>query len=395
MDHTTAIIEDRSRVTSNINVMDSPVLDSHVLYNSETRPDSSLCAALTPPVIEALQEVMELSSLESAPEFLTPSLSVDLRHELESPVRDIHHAFARFLLIDVASGDATADTVKAYHREVKYFCQWCQQCGVEPQHARRSHIEGYRVEGYREDLKARGIGVATRSHKISIVRRFFDAAVKHGLLKNNPAANVRGGKDLTPPVEKIKALTHNALAALAAGIPGDTITGARDRAIIALMAVHGLRRVEVQRLDHEHILIEDDKPRLLVQGKGNQMRTVFLREDTHRLLANYTSAKLDAGLSFTGAVFVSHANRARGQRLIRRSFNHIVDRHLSASSLKRMGVSCHALRHTHGTLAVANGAKIEHVQKNMGHKKMDTTMLYVEAVSREKNNPAKFIDVEF
>ena len=112
MDHTTAIIEDRSRVTSrvtsNINVLDSPVLDSHPITTSETWPDSSLAAALTPPVIEALQEVIQLSPLVPTTEFLTPSLSVDLRHELEAPVRDIHHAFARFLLIDVASGDATA-----------------------------------------------------------------------------------------------------------------------------------------------------------------------------------------------------------------------------------------------------------------------------------------------
>jgi site-specific recombinase XerD len=307
----------------------------------------------------------------------------------EAPVRDIFHAFARFLEIDVANGDATEDTIRAYRREVKCFAQWCFDVGFEPQRAQRRHIEAYR-----EHLKARGLSATTRSHKLSIVRRFYEAAVKHGLMDVNPAQRVRGGKDLTPPEEKIKALSTGALSSLVAHVPASTLSGARDRAIIGLMAVHGLRRVEVHRLDHESLHHEDGAASLLVQGKGNRIRRVHLRRDTYNAIQNYANAKAQIGWPTQGALFLSHSPETRGQRISRRGLNWIVDKYLSGSALKRTGVSCHALRHTFGTLAVAGGAKIEHLKDAMGHSSIETTSLYVKAVERAKNNPANFIDVE-
>ncbi|HVF10611.1 MAG TPA: tyrosine-type recombinase/integrase [Abditibacteriaceae bacterium] len=308
---------------------------------------------------------------------------------IEMPVRDIYEAFARFLLIDVANGDATADTIKTYHGDVKHFVAWCAGQGIDPAAAKRSHIEAYR-----EALKLSGLGVATRSRKLSILRRFYDAAVKHEILRVNPAAKVKGGKDITPPEEKIKCLTEGALGALVAGIPTNTPSGQRDRAIIALMAIHGLRRIEVSRLDHSSIETDKETPCLKVHGKANRVRRVFLRPDTYAAVMNYVEAKAEAGLPLEGALFLAHGNRTRGQRIARRSLNMIVDRCLNETALKKAGVSCHALRHTFGTLAVSGGAKVEHLRDAMGHSKLETTGLYVKAVERQKNNPANFIRVE-
>ncbi|MDQ3814658.1 MAG: tyrosine-type recombinase/integrase, partial [Armatimonadota bacterium] len=77
-----------------------------------------------------------------------------------------------------------------------------------------------------------------------------------------------------------------------------------------------------------------------------------------------------------------------------RSLNAVVDRYLDATALKRMGVSCHALRHTFGTLSVAGGAKVEHVKDALGHSKLETTGIYVKAVERAKNNPSHCIGVD-
>jgi site-specific recombinase XerD len=230
---------------------------------------------------------------------------------------------------------------------------------------------------------------------MSIVRRFYEGALKHGLITVNPASSVKGGKDLTAPVEKMKALTGGALAVLLSRIPGDSLSGRRDRAVVGLMAIHGLRRVEVHRLNHENIHIEsDDSAYLQVEGKGKKWRRVYLRPDTLAAVENYTRAKMEAGLPLDGAVFLAHGPRTRGERISRRSLNWIVDKYLDEANLKKEGVSCHALRHTFGTLAVAGGAKLEHLKETMGHVNLETTTVYVKAVERKKNNPAQFIDVE-
>ena len=314
--------------------------------------------------------------------------SADLSVSQSSLHRDALSAFADFLHIDVANGDATEDTIATYRRDVAAWVNWCYEKGENPTFATRAH-----VEAYREELKARGLSVATRSRKLSIIRRFYDAAVKHDLIKVNPAAKVKGGKDLTPAEEKIKALTEGALAAFIANIPNDTLSSKRDCAIVGLMAIHGLRRIEVTRLDHNSLQRKNDAPCLEVHGKGNKLRTVYLREDTFETLRHYIQAKADKGIAVEGALFVAHGNNARGARLSRRAMNRIVDRYLTATALKAEGVSCHALRHTFGTLSVSGGAELVQVQAAMGHQDPATTALYVKALDRARKNPANFIGV--
>jgi site-specific recombinase XerD len=306
---------------------------------------------------------------------------------------DMLEAFARFLRVDVANGDATADTIASYRREVAAWVRWCASQNIDPVQARRGD-----VESFREAMKQAGLSVATRAHKLSIVRRFYEAALSHGLIERNPAERVRAGRDRTAPEDRMKALSHGALAALVSALPADGLSARRDRAVIALMAGHGLRRIEVHRLNHESIegdLLSPEPGVLAVEGKGHKTRKVHLRADTWAALSSYVSAKLEAGCPLSGAVFVGHGNNGRNARLSRVSLNAIVDKYLSAASLKRAGVSCHALRHTFGTLSVAGGAKVEHVRDAMGHSKLETTSVYVRAVEKARHNPAHFIGVDF
>ena len=299
-------------------------------------------------------------------------------------------AFEWFLRIDVANGDATPDTVDAYRREVGAWVKWCESQNFNPANITRDE-----VEFYRESLKQRGLAVSTRAFKLSIVRRFYAAAVRHGLAQTNPAEGVRPGKDLTAPEDKMKVLDREGLKNLVGAIPGDTLAGARDRAIVGLMALHGLRRIEVHRLNHASLRGEGTaSPLLEVEGKGSKRRLVYLRQDTYDALQTYKYAKFEAGLGDEEALFVALGNNGRGARLSRQALNEIVSKHLSAANLKKAGVNCHALRHTFGTLSVAGGAKIEHLRDAMGHAHIETTSIYVKAVEKQKYNPANFIDVE-
>ncbi len=314
---------------------------------------------------------------------------IPVQTEIIAPL-DPLDAFEWFLQIDVANGDATRDTVVAYRREVGAWVNWCERNGIEVLYATRDDIEKFR-----ESLKNRGIAVATRGFKLSIIRRFYDAAIRHELIAKNPATGVRAGKSLTAPEDKIKSLELGGLSKLIGAIPGDTLAGARDRAIVALMALHGLRRIEVHRLNHENVCnVDDGEPFLEVEGKGSKKRRVYLRTDTLAVLGAYSHAKFAAQMPLEGAIFVAHGNNGRGNRLSRQALNVIVDKHLTSATLKKSGVSCHALRHTFGTLSVAGGAKIEHLRDAMGHSKIDTTSIYVRAVEKAKNNPSNYIDVE-
>ncbi len=306
---------------------------------------------------------------------------------------NIYDAFAHFLRVEVASGEATEDTIDAYYREVANWVKWCRRRHIAPEEA-----QDYHVEAFREELKRRGLCIATRAHKLSIIRQFYESAIHAGLRPDNPAGRVWAGKDLTSPEDKLKVFSESALIALVNSLPSEGLSGWRDRVVVALMAAHGLRRVEIHRLNHENIDgdLSSSKPgALLVDGKAHKVRLVHLRSDTWEALRAYVNEKQQAGYPTQGAIFVGHGNNGRGHRLSRVSLNSIVDKYLNASSLKKAGVSCHALRHTFGTLAVAGGAKVEHLRDAMGHAKLETTGVYVKAAEKAKNNPSFFINVEF
>ena len=306
---------------------------------------------------------------------------------------NIYDAFAYFLRVEVANGDATEDTVEAYHREVGNWIKWCEARDSAPEKAQRFHLEAFR-----EEMKRRGLAIPTRAHKLSIIRRFYESAIYAGLREDNPAGRVWAGKDLSSPEDKLNVLSEGALLALVDSLPDEGLSGLRDRLVVALMAAHGLRRVEIHRLNHENVdgdLKSLQPGSLLVDGKGHRVRRVFLRADTWASLVAYLREKEKSGYDSQGAIFVGHGNNGRGHRLSRVSINAIVDKYLNAAHLKKIGVSCHALRHTFGTLAVANGAQVEHLRDAMGHGRLETTGVYVKAVEKAKNNPAFFINVEF
>jgi site-specific recombinase XerD len=305
---------------------------------------------------------------------------------------NIYDAFAYFLRQEVASGNATQDTVEAYHREVGNWIKWCEARQLLPE-----EVQPFHLEAFREELKRRGLSIPTRAYKLSIIRRFYESAVYAGLREDNPAVNVWAGKDPTSPEDKMKILSEEALSALVHSLPVEGLSGLRDRAIVALMAAHGLRRVEIQRLSHSHVITleHSDARSLMVDGRGHKVRRVFLRDDTWKTLEAYFQEKARAGYELQDAIFVGHGNNGRGHRLSRVSINAIVDKYLNAAHLKSIGVSCHALRHTFGTVAVANGADLEDLRIAMGHGLLETTSNYVKAVQKGKENPAFFINVEF
>ncbi len=343
-----------------------------------------------------VDEVLPLEWEDGQPVILQSPKAIKPKIEskaLPSGVENIYDAFAYFLRAEVASGDATQDTVEAYHREVGNWIKWCRARDLLPEDA-----QGYHLEAFREELKRRGLSIATRAHKLSIIRRFYESAVYVGLREDNPAADVWAGKDPTSPEEKLKILSEKALAALVLSLPHEGLSGLRDRAVVALMAAHGLRRVEIQRLNHESVVgnqRSSEPCSLLVDGRGHKVRRVFLRDDTWATLAAYFHEKEQAGYALQNAIFVGHGNNGRGQRLSRVSINAIVDKYLNAAHLKGIGVSCHALRHTFGTISIANGADLEHLRNTMGHALIETTGVYVKAVQKGKDNPAFFINVEF
>jgi site-specific recombinase XerD len=303
------------------------------------------------------------------------------------PTEDLLAAFADFLRLDVAQGDASPETIRTYTGQVTAFLDWCAAEGVHPALATEGDVKDYRAE-----LIGEGYARATVASKLNVVRRFYAMAQARGYRADNPAEGVRAPRDLTAHAERVKWLPLTAIQAILNAPDTSTVKGARDRAILALLALHGLRVAEVARLEIEDLDL--DAGTATVTGKGRKQRSVGLVGPTVEALTTWLGIRGDVAQEGAPALFVNLCDRrgdGPGRQMSRRAIRMVVDGYLEALDLKREGVSCHALRHSFATLSRAAGAKLDAISKAMGHSSVTTTQVYADIVDRAAENPARFL----
>ena len=295
--------------------------------------------------------------------------------------------FADFLNIDVGAGDAALDTLATYRRQLQQFVQWCDRVGTSPATVTKEEIKKYRRFLVEENFKP-----ATIALKLSVVRRFYDAAVEKGLIALNPAAAVKPPREKRDPAERITYLEKPEVEKLLGIIPNDgTLKAMRDKALLAIMLLEGPRTVELHRANIADLVQQGSNMGIRVEGKRN-IRVVPLTPDIATILMTYLEARTASdNLKQSSPLFVAVGNRAKEKRLSRRGIRLIVDGYLKQAELKHMPgrtISTHSLRHTAGTLALRTGTELRQVQDLLGHADPRTTAIYAHVADRWANNPA-------
>jgi site-specific recombinase XerD len=299
---------------------------------------------------------------------------------------DLLLAWADFLRLDVAQGDASPRTVATYQAQVRDFLAWCQAQGLHPALATEDDLKAYRAHLVERYARAT---VATR---LAAVRRFYQAAVWRGYRTDNPAAGIRPPRERTARDERVRFLPLEGLKRLLDAPRGDGLRAVRDRAILALMGVHGLRVGEIVALDLADL--DPDAGTVSVPGKGGKRRTVYLVDISRQRLADWLAVREQAAGERETALFVAvdRAKRFTGRRMTRRAVEALTDRYLERLGLKRGGISCHSLRHSAAVWARAFGATVDALADMLGHASVDTTRIYARIVNRMQENPARFLE---
>lgn len=297
----------------------------------------------------------------------------------------IESAFTRYLRLDVAAGNASPDTIRGYLCSARKWLEWCHASGTDPVTATVDNVRRYRA-----DLVSEGYKAGTIAHRLVVVRRLYEAAKWQGLRPDNPAEGIKAPRERLAPEERIRYVRSIDLSRVFAAIPRVTLKGQRDRAILALLALHGLRGIEIHRAVVSDFNSRPEGPSLLVHGKTGE-RVVYLRQDVSHALALYLDT-LGSSQGADTALFVSLSNRARGLRLSRRGVRQIVDHYLSKVGSELSGA--HVLRHTAATLALKGGAEINQIGAMLGHSDPRTTQRYAHVLDRIENNPAERIGLE-
>ena len=173
----------------------------------------------------------------------------------------------------------------------------------------------------------------------------------------------------------------------------DTLSGARDYALVNLLVRTGLRTIEAVRANVEDIRQQGEQAVLFIQGKGRDSKDdiVILTEETLEPIRAYISMR-GQGVKDSSPLFISHSDRNYGQRLTTRSVSRIVKDKLQASGLDDKRLTAHSLRHTAVTFSLIGGASIQEAQTLARHSDINTTLIYAHNLDRIAKAPELKID---
>jgi site-specific recombinase XerD len=216
---------------------------------------------------------------------------------------------------------------------------------------------------------------STQSYYVIALRNFLKYLVKLGY--DVPSPEVVELPRLG--MRQIDVIEYEELERLLDSVTGSDLRALRDRAILELMFSTGLRISELCKLNRE---INLEKGELVIRGKGDKLRIVFISDRARAAIKKYLDARGDAD----DALFVSLA-RAKNSRVIGRIIPRAVQRLVSVYARKAgivgKRLTPHTLRHMFATDLLSNGADLRSVQELLGHSNISTTQVYTHITNKE------------
>lgn len=228
----------------------------------------------------------------------------------------------------------------------------------------------------------RSNNATTRARKVSSLRTFFKYMCnKTGQIAINPTDQLE-----TPKMRKSlpKHLSYEQSVTLLESVDGTFAE--RDFCIITLFLNCGLRLSELVGIDIGRINF--DERSLIVLGKGNKERVVYLNDACINAINDYLAVRPTEtkSPSDSRALFLSRLNK----RISNKTVQWIIKRQFKEAGLDGMGFSTHKLRHTAATLMYQHGHVDIRVLKDiLGHENLGTTEIYTHLATEQLEKAAK------
>jgi site-specific recombinase XerD len=246
------------------------------------------------------------------------------------------------------------DSRRGYQQAIDEFVAW--YCS-EPRLAFNKTV----VLRYRFHLEERGLASGTINVRMAAVRRLAFEAADSGLLSPELAAGIHRVRKLGSRLGNW--LTAGEASALLQVPNGQTLTGKRNRAILAVLLGWGLRRRELAELTLESLQRREERWAIVdLIGKGRHIRTVPVPSWVKETLdAWLTAAEIEKGPLFR---CVCRAGKLWGDGISEKTVWHVAKK--AAANMNMPRLAPHDLRRSCARLCHDCGGQLEQIQFLLG-----------------------------
>lgn len=224
------------------------------------------------------------------------------------------------------------------------------------------------------------ISVSTKNKYLVTARIFLKELNRQGALPADITQNIKSFSQSRK--HKKDGLTEAEVTKIAEYLQQlpSTAVNTRLKALIALLALQGLRQIEVVRLSVSDLHFA--RKTAFIQGKGrDDKEPISLHPVTVQALREYLATNQIAD----GALFVSNSNNSLRQRLTTRSLQQIVKDCFEGLDIEK---SVHGLRHYYATKLIrAYQGDLLQVARYTRHSSISTLQIYFDDVQSEADLP--------
>lgn len=212
----------------------------------------------------------------------------------------------------------------------------------------------------------------SQDNELRVLKSFFKFCVSEDYIVKNPTLSIKS-------IKKEKRI-KKAFSEVEMEKIRESCENLRDKAIVEVFYSTGVRVSELSKMDKSDL--KDDE--IIVFGKGEKERTVFLNARSQLILRRYLESRTDNN----SAMFVSL------KKPFRRLSTGGIEVRLRDIGKKAQVAKCypHRFRRTTATYALNRGMPIEQVSQMLGHEDIETTTIYARSnIENVKNSHKKYI----
>jgi integrase/recombinase XerC len=255
-------------------------------------------------------------------------------------------------------------TVCSYKNDLDQFFLWLTSQDIS---FNTCEVTSSEIRGWIVSLVEGGYSPVSVHRKASTLRAYYRFLLRQGEIRVSPMEKVvlpKRAKTLPVFVEE------DSLGKLLDEFSfGDDFSGKRDRAVVEMLYLTGMRRAELIGLRDEDVDLTEGAVK--VRGKRNKERIIPLVGSFIDSLGNYLEARGKEGISSPERFFVTD----RGNKMYDKSVYNIVNRYLSMVTTVEKK-SPHVLRHTFATHMLNHGADLNSIKELLGHANLSATQIY-------------------
>ena len=275
------------------------------------------------------------------------------------------------------------NTIKSYKYSFKLFFDFMlTEKNKTPDQITFKSVNASVMLGFMKWLKEkRGCCQSTLQQRLAAFLTFSEYAQNRNF---DAACSFRNGVLSVPrrtvPKKNIAFFTVNEMEILLKTPDDTTEIGYRDLILMSVMYASGARAQEICDLTVGSIIFDSERTSLIIHGKGEKTRSLFMMERTVSHLKEYLQ-EFHQSSDPTAYLFNSNY-KGKHQKLSQTTFRTTFKKYAEIARSKCEDVPAdihpHMLRHARATHMLEDGLNIAQVSEFLGHASINTTQVYLD-----------------